>query len=35
MHEALAAGDAPSEALAAAEQRTGVVAPFQVHGSGF
>jgi CHAT domain-containing protein len=35
MHEALAAGQAPSEALAAASDRTGIVAPFQAHGSGF
>ncbi|MDF2554517.1 MAG: hypothetical protein K0R60_412 [Microbacterium sp.] len=35
MHEGLAAGAAPSEALAAASERTGIVAPFQVHGAGF
>ncbi|MFB7894030.1 CHAT domain-containing protein [Microbacterium sp. NPDC056044] len=35
MHEGLAAGQAPSEALAAASVRTGIVAPFQVHGAGF
>ena len=35
MHEGLAAGVAPSEALAAASIRTGIVAPFQVHGAGF
>lgn len=35
MHEGLAAGVAPSEALAAASARTGLVAPFQVHGAGF
>jgi CHAT domain-containing protein len=35
MHEGLAAGIAPSEALAAASVRTGIVAPFQVHGAGF
>lgn len=35
MHEALAAGMMPSEALAAASERTGIVAPFQVHGAGF
>jgi tetratricopeptide (TPR) repeat protein len=35
MHEGLAAGVAPSEALAAASERTGIVAPFQVHGAGF
>lgn len=35
MHEGLASGVAPSEALAAASERTGIVAPFQVHGAGF
>ncbi|KJL40683.1 MULTISPECIES: CHAT domain-containing protein [Microbacterium] len=35
VHEGLAAGIAPSEALAAASVRTGIVAPFQVHGAGF
>lgn len=35
MHEGLAAGVGPSEALAAASERTGIVAPFQVHGAGF
>ena len=35
MHVALAAGEAPSEALALAAAHTGIVAPFQVHGSGF
>lgn len=35
MHEGLAAGLPPSEALAAASTRTGIVAPFQVHGAGF
>lgn len=35
MHEGLAAGDSPSEALASASDRTGIVAPFQAHGSGF
>ncbi|WP_240948867.1 CHAT domain-containing protein [Microbacterium salsuginis] len=35
MHEGLAAGSSPSEALAAASERTGIVAPFQVHGAGF
>jgi tetratricopeptide (TPR) repeat protein len=35
MHVGLAAGLAPSEALAAASERTGIVAPFQVHGAGF
>lgn len=35
MHEGLAAGHAPSVALAEASRRTGIVAPFQVHGAGF
>ncbi len=35
MHESLAAGEAPAEALAAASARTGIVAPFQSHGAGF
>lgn len=35
MHEGLAAGESPSVALAAASARTGIVAPFQAHGSGF
>lgn len=35
MHHGLAAGVAPSEALAAASESTGIVAPFQVHGAGF
>lgn len=35
MHEGLAAGEAPAEALAAASERTGIVAPFQAHGAGF
>jgi CHAT domain-containing protein len=35
MHEGLAAGDPPSVALAEASDRTGIVAPFQAHGSGF
>jgi hypothetical protein len=35
MHEGLAAGAAPSVALAEASERTGIVAPFQVHGAGF
>ncbi len=35
MHEDLAAGAEPSVALAAASDRTGIVAPFQVHGAGF
>ncbi len=35
MHAGLAAGESPSEALAAASERTGIVAPFQAHGAGF
>ncbi|WP_435526736.1 CHAT domain-containing protein [Microbacterium aurantiacum] len=35
VHTALAEGEAPAEALAAASARTGIVAPFQVHGAGF
>lgn len=35
MHERLAAGDAPAEALASASAHLGVVAPFQSHGAGF
>ncbi|MFD4960504.1 CHAT domain-containing protein [Microbacterium sp. NPDC058389] len=35
MHEGLAAGIPPSVALADASARTGIVAPFQVHGAGF
>lgn len=35
MHDGLAAGRSPSEALAAASERTGIVAPFQAHGAGF
>lgn len=35
MHTELAAGLPPAEALAAASARTGIVAPFQTHGSGF
>jgi tetratricopeptide (TPR) repeat protein len=34
-HEGLAAGRPPSEALAAASERTGIIAPFQAHGAGF
>nr|WP_211160202.1 CHAT domain-containing protein [Microbacterium sp. MF43] len=34
MHGGLAAGESPSEALARAAERTGIVAPFQVHGAG-
>lgn len=35
MHAGLAAGTAPAQALADAAERTGIVAPFQVHGAGF
>lgn len=35
MHAGLAAGVLPAEALADAAERTGIVAPFQVHGAGF
>jgi hypothetical protein len=35
VHEGLAAGRSPSEALAAASAGTGIVAPFQAHGAGF
>lgn len=35
MHQGLAAGLAPAVALAEASERTGIVAPFQAHGSGF
>jgi len=35
MHEGLAAGIPPSVALSEASTRTGIVAPFQVHGAGF
>jgi len=35
MHEGLADGIPPSVALAEASTRTGIVAPFQVHGAGF
>ncbi len=35
MHERLASGDAPAEALARASEHLGVVAPFQSHGAGF
>lgn len=34
MHQSLAAGTTPAEALADASERTGIVAPFQVHGAG-
>ncbi|MET0771911.1 MAG: CHAT domain-containing protein, partial [Candidatus Limnocylindrales bacterium] len=34
MHGSLAGGRAPAEALAAASLATGIVAPFQCHGSG-
>ncbi|MGZ0711841.1 CHAT domain-containing protein (plasmid) [Coraliomargarita sp. W4R53] len=35
MHAGLAVGIAPAEALAAASEKTGILAPFQSHGSGF
>ncbi|MFB8388212.1 CHAT domain-containing protein [Microbacterium sp. NPDC055910] len=35
MHAGLAAGETPSAALASATSRTGILAPFQVHGTGF
>ncbi len=35
VHEGMAAGETPSEALARAAEDTGIIAPFQVHGSGF
>lgn len=35
MHVDLAAGATPSDALAAASSRTGLVAPFMAHGAGF
>lgn len=35
LHSGLAGGMAPAEALAAASESTGLVAPFQSHGSGF
>ncbi len=35
MHAGLAAGETPSDALAAASERTGIIAPFQAHGAGF
>ncbi len=35
MHVDLAAGAAPSDALAAASARTGLIAPFMAHGAGF
>lgn len=35
VHTELAAGLSPAAALAAAQTRTGIVAPFQCHGSGF
>ena len=35
MHEGLAAGEPPSVALATASELTGIIAPFQAHGSGF
>lgn len=35
VHAEVAAGVAPAAALAAAQRRTGIVAPFQCHGAGF
>lgn len=35
LHEGLADGRTPAEALAAASESTGIIAPFQAHGSGF
>jgi len=35
MHERLAAGETPAAALAQASEKTGIIAPFQAHGSGF
>jgi CHAT domain-containing protein len=35
MHERLAAGAPPAEALAHAAEQTGIMAPFHVHGTGF
>ncbi|WP_239066232.1 CHAT domain-containing protein [Microbacterium hibisci] len=35
LHDGLAAGIPPSVALVQASERTGIVAPFQVHGAGF
>jgi len=35
MHADLAGGSTPSDALAAASARTGLVAPFMAHGAGF
>lgn len=35
MHERLARGETPADALAAASASTGIVAPFQAHGAGF
>ncbi|MEV8267948.1 CHAT domain-containing protein [Microbacterium sp. NPDC076911] len=34
MHEQLAAGLPPAEALAAASDKSGIIAPFQAHGAG-
>ncbi len=34
VHAGLARGDQPAEALAAAAEQTGIVAPFQAHGAG-
>lgn len=35
MHEFLGRGEEPADALALAADRTGIVAPFQAHGTGF
>ncbi|GAA1860944.1 CHAT domain-containing protein [Microbacterium koreense] len=35
VHAGLAAGDAPANALARAQESTGIVAPFHAHGDGF
>jgi tetratricopeptide (TPR) repeat protein len=35
VHQGLAGGVPPSVALAEASRRTGIIAPFQVHGAGF
>ena len=35
VHRGLARGAPPAEALAAASDRTGIIAPFQAHGAGF
>jgi CHAT domain-containing protein len=35
VHEQMAAGFTPAEALAEASDRTGIISPFQAHGAGF